>query len=183
MNKFRAQIGASRRIDVRDGYHLTPIAYGDAPSLVKHLNDKSFYDYTCSIPFPYTIADANAFVANVVAFEKKNKVQRDWAIRNGEGEQIGGIGLLFSHGIRSHRSELGYWIGKSYWSLGIMTEVVDTFSNHIFNNSRIIRLEALVFDGNQASIRVLEKAGFTHEGFLQKAFLKDKKYIDAHLYS
>ena len=102
----------------------------------------------------------NAFLTGVMRFEKENQVQRDWAIRNKDGEQIGGIGLLFSHGLSAHRSELGYWLAKQYWNQGLMTAVVRKFSDHVFHSTKISRLEALVFEGNDASVRVLEKAGF-----------------------
>ena len=183
MKDFRSLFRTSDRIEVQNGYHLTVIDYSDAQSLVRYLNDRAFYDHTCSIPHPYSLADANNFIANVIAFEKEHKIQRDWAIRNREGEQIGGIGLLYNHGLKSHRSEFGYWIGKPYWNKGITTQVVVAFCDYTFNNTGIVRLEALVFDGNLASMRVLKKAGFTHEGFLRSAYVKDNRFIDAHIYA
>jgi RimJ/RimL family protein N-acetyltransferase len=178
----KSLLRTSDRIDVVDGIHLTVIDYPDAPSLVRYLNDEVFYQNTCSIPNPYTMADANAFIGSVLEYEKKNSIQRDWAIRNPQGEQIGGIGLLYSHGLKSHRSEMGYWLGKPFWNRGIMTKVVTQFCKWIFDNTTIVRLEALVFNGNDASCRVLEKSGFSREGFIRRAFLKEEKYLDAHLY-
>ena len=179
---MKGLLRTSDRIDVADAIHLTVIDYPDAPSLVRYLNDDVFYQNTCSIPNPYTMEDANAFIGSVLEYEKKNGVQRDWAIRNPQGEQIGGIGLLYSHGLRSHRSEIGYWLGKPFWNRGIMTKVVMQFCDWIFDKTPIVRLEALVFQGNDASCRVLEKAGFRSEGFIRRAFLKDGRYLDAHLY-
>jgi [ribosomal protein S5]-alanine N-acetyltransferase len=172
----------SDRIDVTDGIHLTVIDYPDAASLVRYLNDEVFFQNTSSIPNPYTLVDANAFISSVLEFEKKNGVQRDWAIRNPQGEQIGGIGLLYGHGLKSHRSEMGYWLGKPFWNRGIMTEVVKKFTEYIFSQTAIIRLEAMVFENNPASCQVLEKAGFTKEGFLHGVIEKDGQYLNAHLY-
>ncbi len=179
---MKGLLRTSDRIDVVDGIHLTVIDYPDAPSLVRYLNDEVFYQNTCSIPNPYTMADANAFIGSVLEYEKKNGIQRDWAIRNPQGEQIGGIGLLYSHGLRSHRSEIGYWLGKPFWNRGIMTLVVTQFCEWIFAKTTMVRLEALVFQGNDASCKVLEKAGFSKEGFIRRAYLKDGKYLDAHQY-
>ena len=172
----------SDRIDVSDGYHLTVIDYPDADSLVKYLNDKTIYGNTCSIPYPYTIDDANNFITKAIAFEEEHGVQREWAIRNKDGEQIGAIGMLYNYGMASHRSEIGYWIARPYWNQGIMTRVVRTFVRHIFSITDLIRLEALVFEHNEASCRVLEKAGFTQEGFLRNGARKEGKGINVWLY-
>ncbi|MBK8505410.1 MAG: GNAT family N-acetyltransferase [Saprospiraceae bacterium] len=173
----------SNCIDVVDGIQLTKVTRSDAPSLVKHLNDIEFYDNTCSIPHPYTTSDATIFINSVLDFEKEHGLQRDWAIRNPEGEQIGGIGLLYSHGMKSHRSEIGYWLAKTCWNQGIMTSVLMRFVEHIFSMTHFSRLEAQVFKGNDASCRVLEKAGFHREGLIRHAYLKEGKYLDTHLYA
>lgn len=182
-SKFKALFRTSNSIDVINGIHLTLIDHSDASSLVKHLNHIEFHNNTCSIPHPYTTADATIFINAVIDFEKKNEVQRDWAIRDPDGEQIGGIGLLYSHGLNSHRSELGYWLAKSHWNQGIMTAVLTRFAEYIFDKTQLVRLEALVFAGNDASCRVLEKAGFHREGLIRRAYLKDGKYLDAHLFA
>lgn len=181
-SKFKSFFHTAERIDVVDGIYLTGIKYSDATHLAEHLNDMVFYQNTCSIPYPYTLADANAFISAVFQYEKRNKIQRDWVIRNPSGELIGGIGLLYNHGLNSHRSEMGYWLAKEYWNQGIMTHVVKTFYQHIFLRTKIIRLEAFVFSSNPASCRVLENAGFIKEGYLKRAYLKDGEYLDAWLY-
>ncbi len=173
----------SDRIDVDQGIHLTRIDYSDGPFLVKHLNHIDFSENTCSIPYPYTQDDAKKFISGVISFEEKNKVQRDWAIRNADGELIGCIGLLYDKGHESFRSEFGYWLSKDYWNQGLMAKVVERFAEYILGHTRLIRLEALVFSDNLPSCRVLEKAGFVKEGYLQKAFSKDGRYINAHLYA
>ncbi|MCB0667533.1 MAG: GNAT family N-acetyltransferase [Saprospiraceae bacterium] len=183
VSKVRSLFRSSDFMNVGRGIHLTVIDFSDANRLAALLNDRAFSDNTCSIPHPYTLADANAFIAAVLEYEKQNKVRRDWVIRNADHELIGGIGLLYSHGLRAHRTELGYWLGKEYWNQGVMTEVLKSFSAYVFANTPMVRLEAHVFKDNQASCRVLEKAGFTKEGYLRKAYLKDDKYLDAWLYA
>ena len=78
MTKFKSFFRKTNRIEVSDDCLLTVIDYADAQNLAKHLNDKTYYDLTCSIPFPYTLANAEAFIAGVKQFEKENQVQRDW---------------------------------------------------------------------------------------------------------
>lgn len=173
----------SDRIDVDDGFHLTMIDRSDATCLVKYLNEEEYHHLTLSIPYPYRISDADIFIDQVLEWEAKNKIQRDWAIRDHTGEQIGGIGLLYDHGLTSHKSSLGYWLAKPFWNQGIMTKVLLTFCPFIFKNRPITRLEAQVFTQNLASCKALEKAGFTREGTIHKAFKKGDTYIDSFLYA
>lgn len=182
-SKIRSRISRSKCIEVNEHIHLTPIKHSDASRLAESLNDPVFYHQTCSIPYPYTLADANAFISAVQVFENQNKVQRDWVVRDKHDHLIGGIGLLFGHGINAHRSEMGFWLSKEYWNKGIMTEVVKCFTNWNLSETKLVRLEAFVFKDNLASCRVLEKAGFEKEGFLKKAFLKNGEYLDAWLYA
>lgn len=58
---------------------------------------------------------------------------------------------------RSGRREVGYWIGRDYWGKGIATKALATFLEH----DRTRPLHAHVAKHNVASVRVLEKCGFT----------------------
>ena len=173
----------SDRIDMDDGFHLTMIDRSDATCLVKYLNEEEYHHQTLSIPYPYRISDADIFIDQVLQWEADHNLQRDWAIRDHTGEQIGGIGLLYDHGITSHKSSLGYWLAKPFWNQGIMTGVLTTFCSFIYEHRPITRLEAQVFTQNLASCRVLEKAGFKREGILHKSFKKGDTYIDSFLYA
>lgn len=173
----------TNRIQIDQTIFLSSIEVEDAATYVKHLNDATFSENTCSIPYPYLLSDARLFISRVKEYEKVNQVKRDWAIRLSNGELIGGIGLLYDHGLSSHRSQLGYWLARDYWKQGIMTNVLKEFCHYIFECTPLVRLEARVFSFNKASCRALEKAGFTNEGYLKKAYIKDEKYIDAYVYA
>ncbi len=56
--------------------------------------------------------------------------------------------------------EVGYWLGKEYWGKGIATRALAEFLNHVTTRP----LYAHVVKHNLASIRVLEKCGFTQWG-------------------
>ena len=48
---------------------------------------------------------------------------------------------------------------------------------------RLVRLESPVFEWNPASMRVLEKCGFTREAVLKASVCKDGQLIDSVLYA
>lgn len=56
--------------------------------------------------------------------------------------------------------EVSYWIGKEFWGKGIATEALSAFLNDLNQKP----LYARVVKDNAASIRVLEKCGFTKHG-------------------
>jgi RimJ/RimL family protein N-acetyltransferase len=58
---------------------------------------------------------------------------------------------------RSGQREVGYWIGSEYWGKGIATRALAAFLEH----DRTRPLHARVAKHNVASVRVLEKCGFT----------------------
>ena len=53
-----------------------------------------------------------------------------------------------------------------------------TVARYAFEHRRLHRLAADVFAHNEASRRVLEKAGFTEEGALREAAFVDGEYRD-----
>ena len=64
-----------------------------------------------------------------------------------------------------------------------MTRAIAGMTDWYFQNLPITRIYALVFDYNQPSARVLEKCGYTLEGRLKKAAIKEGKVIDELLYA
>src|SRR5450432_3009149 len=71
-------------------------------------------------------------------------------------------------------AEIGYELHPEFWGKGLMTEAVHAVVNCGHQSFRLNRIEAWTLPGNAASDRVLQKAGFRHEGTLrQKAWFKE----------
>ena len=62
---------------------------------------------------------------------------------------------------QSGKPLVGYWLGKEYWGRGIATKALSQFLGHVTARP----LYAHVAKHNIASIRVLEKCGFTISGY------------------
>ena len=58
---------------------------------------------------------------------------------------------------QSGERKIGYWIGRAYWGRGIATEALSAFLDEV----KARPLYAHVAKHNVASIRVLERCGFT----------------------
>jgi RimJ/RimL family protein N-acetyltransferase len=70
------------------------------------------------------------------------------------GEEVVGFAVSFD---RDEERQVGYWIGRDYWGRRIASAALPLFLE--FESRRSLR--AHVAQHNPASIRVLEKAGFS----------------------
>ena len=170
------------RIVVNDQVELSEFRSSDKPALVQHLNDRDIYDRTLRIPFPYTDATADEWLALVAKITEQQGRPVQFAIRSADDALIGGCGFDGFQVGKSHRAEVGYWLAKPYWGRGIMTAVIQRVCRHAFEEFGLVKITAHVYSLNTASARVLEKCGFQEEGFLRSHFFKDGRFIDARLF-
>ena len=84
-------------------------------------------------------------------------------IEKSSGNKTGVIAYYFFK--PEHRKpEVGFWLFPSYWNKGLISEALEKRIAYCKNEKDIHPLEAYVEEGNGASDRVLEKAGFRYEG-------------------
>ncbi|HWB05443.1 MAG TPA: GNAT family N-acetyltransferase [Verrucomicrobiales bacterium] len=167
-----------------NGYSLSEFQESDRDALVANLQEPWVYEWTLLIPHPYTPAHADEWFAILKRRKETEGRVCNWAVRDPDGRQIGGIGLHPSTAGQTHAAELGYWIAKPWWGRGIATAAISTVASHAFTELDIHRLTAAIFVGNTGSARALEKNGFEIEApLLRKCYLKGGKFIDAILYA
>ena len=75
-------------------------------------------------------------------------------------------------------AELGYWIAPSEQGNGYATDAVRTLVEYGFQQRGFHRIEARVFEGNDASRAVLERLGFTHEATIRESQWIGGEYRD-----
>lgn len=131
-------------------------------------------------PYPYTEQDA---VVSIQAKLSANETETFAFAITIDDKVIGSIGVSRQGNIHRRTAELGYYIAENYWGKGITTEAVKQICEYVFNNSDIIRIYAEPFAYNEASCRVLEKAGFQFEGTLKSNAVKNGKIIDMKMYA
>jgi [ribosomal protein S5]-alanine N-acetyltransferase len=83
----------------------------------------------------------------------------------------------------SQSCSIGYWVGAPYAGQGIMTNGVRAIAAFVFDSLHLHRLEAACLPSNVASIRVLEKAGFTREGLAREYLKINGRWQDHFLYA
>jgi RimJ/RimL family protein N-acetyltransferase len=114
---------------------------------------------TSNIPHPYRYEDASAFLSGPRA--KPLSQSRLFAIEHRAFGVIGMIGLTRKD---KFATELGYWLGRTFWGRGLATEAADAVTAWAFDvwGRRVIL--ASHFADNPASGRVLIKTGFLYTG-------------------
>ena len=134
-------------------YQIREFQANDVEAIVKNANNREVSKYMRdSFPYPYTKDNAVQWID----FVKKNYSSLFFAIAN-ENELIGGIGAIPQTDVHRFSAEVGFWLGQSHWNKGIITKALPVFCNYLFTNFDFNRLTANVFEGNDASQKVLEK--------------------------
>ena len=151
----------------------------DVPALVRHANNRQVWrNLRDRFPHPYTVRDAGDWIGRATAAVPETH----FAIAIGD-EAVGGIGLDLQTDVHRRSAELGFWLAEPYWGRGIMSEAVRAMTDFAFATFDLCRVYAEVFEWNPASMRVLEKAGYSCEGRLRKSVTKDGQTIDQVLYA
>lgn len=151
----------------------------DLASLVRHANNRRIWlTLRDRFPHPYTDAHGREFLAAI----RGQRPATVWAIEAG-GEAAGGIGIVRGSDVERVSAEIGYWLGEDYWGRGITTEAVRAVTREAFRQFDLLRVFALPFADNLASIRVLEKAGYVVEGHLRQSAIKNGVVRDQTLYA
>lgn len=82
-----------------------------------------------------------------------------------------------------HCAGVGYDLAPSYWRQGVMSEALTAVLKFGFAKMGLNRVEAHVLLENVASIKLLEKIGFKHEGILRDYGYWSQSFHDLHLYA
>ena len=132
------------------------------------------------LPHPYEEGMAEAWIMNQhQSFEAGAAVH--FAVTLARDQTvIGSIGLEISQAHRHAR--LGYWLGLPYWNRGYGTEAVKAVLAYGFGQLNLNRIYAPHFQGNDASGRVLHKAGMTYEGCMREHYFRFGRFVDLELY-
>jgi RimJ/RimL family protein N-acetyltransferase len=149
----------------------------DIGSIAIYANNINVSRYMASrMPYPYTKDDARWWV------ETGSKEQGLYYAIDLGGECIGVVGVRFGDLEQQYSAEIGYWIAEDHWGRGIGTEAVTKMTVYVFSEMKTVKLSAPVYSPNKASMRVLEKCGYTLEAIHRKAIFKNDEFLDEHVF-
>lgn len=98
-----------------------------------------------------------------------------------DGDPVGIIGFEKREGVWG-TAEVGYMIAPDEWGNGYATDALRELCAYAFAEQRVAKVVARAYETNEASCRVLEKAGFVREGCLRgEAFVQGER-VDVYRY-
>lgn len=101
----------------------------------------------------------------------------------GDDRLMGGLTLSYIRRGVTQSCSLGYWMGEAYAGRGYMTHAVKAVIPFVFGTLRLHRIDAACLPTNQASIRLLEKVGFSREGYARRYLCIAGEWRDHLLYA
>src|SRR3954463_16076716 len=112
---------------------LRPATLADAKPIARLIDDRRIAEMLTRVPHPYTLADAEDFLATVnrAGGETVFAVTRDSTV-------LGVCGIAQRAG---QPPEIGYWLGLPFWGNGYATEATRAVIDHAFGD---LGYEALV---------------------------------------
>ena len=159
---------------------LRPFELTDANAVQRLVGEFEIADTTLNIPHPYEDGMAEQWI---VTHQEKFAAMElcCFAIVQKDSKQlIGAIGLTIS--TEHAHAEMGYWIGKPFWSNGYCTEAAKAIIDYGSTVLNLNRIYAHHFTRNLASGQVLNKLGMLHEGTARQHIKKWSKFEDIELY-
>jgi [ribosomal protein S5]-alanine N-acetyltransferase len=148
---------ARLRLEPLDGRHAAPLFDG--------LRDPAVYEWISLQPSP-DLAHLQARWARVAQrpLTGVDVLDFGWAVqRIADGAWIGKMDAeVTAQGVATN---FGYAFVPAYWGQGYATEAVSALSEHLRRHG-VIEQHATVTVGNEASCKVLERAGFMRERVL-----------------
>jgi RimJ/RimL family protein N-acetyltransferase len=136
---------------------LRPPQAEDARAIATLANDIRIAQNTLRLPYPYSAADAHAWLR----FVNGTEGEATYLVTLTSGTVIGACGVDLREG---QSRELGYWLGTHYWGQGYATEAARAVIDHAFGELGCEELQSGARVSNPASRRVLEKCGFQWSG-------------------
>ncbi|MGE7370568.1 GNAT family N-acetyltransferase [Neorhizobium sp. NPDC001467] len=136
---------------------LRPHRAQDADAIAVSLCDFSVSRMLARVPVPYHRQDAVDWLGSQAADARNGW---SFAVCDTDASHIGAVGIDLRHG----RWHLGYWLNRSRWNRGLMTEAAGAALRAFFERMPETPVHSGMFCDNAGSLRVQQKLGFAITG-------------------
>lgn len=130
----------------------------DVDDITEYCSDPVFEPFMTT-PWPYQRQDAEWFVDEYVPAGWTRGSEWTWAIREEEAAPL--LGVI---GVRLEQGSVGFWLGAPHRGRGVMPEALDAVVDAVFERTDVEKVLWECVVGNDASMRVAQKAGFRFTG-------------------
>ena len=175
------QARAERIAALTEQFRFRPWRMGDVDRFMSYLDNPAMWAYIPEdYPAPLTRDLAEVLIRHSNAAPERHEVRAvEW-----QGQVIGQVRLQFDSSPESDGAEVSYWLAQPFWNQGLTTDFVTLYTSTCFaNHPRLAYVFAQVLDGNDASLRVLQKSGYRWEAFAYRNQVKRGKPTSTHVLS
>ena len=163
-----------------DELTLRPWRPSDAPDVLAVCQDPDIARWV-TIPQPFTAADADAFIETALRMWRDG-TGAPFAIVAADTGRL--LGAVTRFGPDGHQATFGLWLAPDARGRGVGARSLRCVADWTFATTAAIRLDAFIMVGNEASHRMVERAGFQREGIARAWDLHhDGVPVDCVVYS
>lgn len=159
------------------GIVLRPLRKSDGDGLYRHIRDQKIARWLLNLPRPYRRKDMDEFLKRA-AKNTKSGLWHYFAIRRLDSDEPIGMVGVHRNSAESPGADIGYWLVRSHWGQGIMTQAVRLAVGYAFDKLRLHRLSISHFEPNDASRRVIEKCWFRREGMSREVMFRGGNWLN-----
>lgn len=161
--------------------HLRELKHGDEEALREVMNDEDvIYKMDDDrIIFPFDLQQAKNYIDKSIG----NKFRHEFVIEDKKKNFIGTVSFDLTDK-KNSSYEVSYFIGKEFWGKGIGSKALHEALLKGFFSLGARKIWANVLSNNEASQRLLEKAGFEFTKKLEKYTYRwqDGRYYDDYFF-
>lgn len=159
---------------------LEPLTVFHAEFLLRLRSDPDVLRYVDREPLA-SMTEAKAY-AQTIADDSAAGRGANWLIREqASGAPAGSIGL-WRIDRANDLAELGYTLMPDFWGRGYARRALGAVLDYGFGVLGLHRIEANINPDNEASRRLLERAGFRLEAQFRENFRFRDRHLDSHIY-
>lgn len=168
------------------GLYLRPPQFKDWPDWAALREDSRAFLVPWEPTWAHDTLSKDAFLRRV------RRQATDWrqdtayhflAFRAEDDRLVGGLALSQVRRGVAQSASLGYWVGEVYARQGFMSRAVGLALDFAFDRLALHRVEAACLPSNAASKGLLEKSGFTYEGYARAYLRINGQWHDHLLYA
>ncbi len=106
-----------------------------------------------------------------------------WVMEHALTHDFIGVVGLYNIQATHHNGELGYWILPAFWNQGYTTEALAAVIHFTQTELKLHRIYAEIELENTASLHLMKRLGFDHEGTKTDCEYKNGRYISLSLWA
>jgi RimJ/RimL family protein N-acetyltransferase len=160
---------------------LEPLAQRDVPDAWAMWQDEDVKRFT----YVPRVADEAAVAAWIARYEAswEDGARAGFSIRDAVDGGFLGFAAMVRLDLEHRQGEIGYMLDPKARGRRASARAVELLTRWGFDELGLLRLELRIDDGNEASKRVAERAGYRLEGVLRSLAFKDGLRTDTGVWS